>query len=141
MVHHLSWVIKCLSNPCRRTVEILFNTELGREWIRGFLSCISRKVNAMAWIEFELTHFNVTVQYVNHYFLYSIFHLKIYYLIMKRLYSILNFAYGSWVSAFKFQVSITIHWVSPYVLYEWIEINNPLNLEYIKIFLICIEWF
>ena len=28
---------------------------------------ISAKVNVIAWLEFELTYYNVTVQHVNHY--------------------------------------------------------------------------
>ena len=43
---------------------VLFNQQLGVGWIRGFISflkSVSLKVNEIALLEFELTHYDVAV--------------------------------------------------------------------------------
>ena len=39
----------------------------GGEDFHSFPKCISLRVNVIAQLEFELTYFDVVVQYVNHY--------------------------------------------------------------------------
>ena len=52
----------------RRTAAVLLFTQSQvNKWVHAFLKSISRKVNAMARLEFELGYYDVAAQHVNHY--------------------------------------------------------------------------
>ena len=55
MAYQPSWVIKCQSYTCRRTVAELFKPKLGGgNGVHAFCKRISSKVNVLAQLEFEL---------------------------------------------------------------------------------------
>ena len=48
--------------------ELLFKPELsGDKNVHTFLKSVCPKVNEMAWLEFELIYYDVTVQLISHY--------------------------------------------------------------------------
>ena len=55
--------------PCRRTLEVLLTSKLGEgnKGVHAFTKGIRLRANVMMPLEFELTHYAVTVQHVNHY--------------------------------------------------------------------------
>ena len=63
-----SWVIWYQSYPCRRTVVVLFNPQLGgrHERLHPFLKAICRKMNVLAQLRFELAYYDVTLQRISH---------------------------------------------------------------------------
>ena len=68
MAYQISWFILCQCHHCRRTVEVLFNPQLGgiKEFI-PFSKGISLKVNVILRLGFELSNYDVTIQHFSHY--------------------------------------------------------------------------
>ena len=68
MIYQLLGVTWFQSHLCSRTVMVLFYPELGEgKGVHTFPKSISLKVNVIAWLEFKLTHHNVTGKRINHY--------------------------------------------------------------------------
>ena len=59
-------LFKTKSNPCI-TVRILLNHRWRNKWFHASSKSVSRKVNVTAWMEFELTHYDVADQHISHY--------------------------------------------------------------------------
>ena len=54
--HQSSLVIQCHIYPCRKTVVVAFNQELGDKHIYAFLKCLNLKENVRGWLDIEIAY-------------------------------------------------------------------------------------
>ena len=70
MAYHPLWVIQLQIYAYRKTTMVVFYPSLGggeEKSVHTFPKCIRRKINVLAWLEFELAHFKNVVLHFSRY--------------------------------------------------------------------------
>ena len=66
MTYQLLWVISCLRHSCRQTAVVYLTHSWGNKRVHTFHKGITPKVNAIAWLVFQLNNYDITVQHISH---------------------------------------------------------------------------